>query len=192
MNKIAPPEAQIPLESVLIGNGIFAETVQATSSYDISCTNATGLGPLLADDVCSRMADAVPRCEYLLRACEDYPDPLVCNAAGDFCGAELEAPYVRSGLNYYDVSKPCDGPLCYPIMKSITAFLRLGRVREAFGVNPQTPEFEACSNRVGGDFQAVNDGLIDTRPFVASLLHSDIRVMIYVGTYDWICKTSIH
>lgn len=188
MNQIAPPEAKIPLESVLIGNGIFASTVQTTSSYDISCTNATGIGPLLGDAVCSRMSNAVGRCEYLLKACEDYPDPLICDAASDFCGDELETPYIRSGRNYYDVSKPCMGPLCYPIMKSITAFLRSNRVREAFGVNPDTPKFEACSNEVGRNFAKVNDGLIDTRPFVASLLHSDIRVLIYVGTYDWICN----
>lgn len=187
MNKIAPKEAQIPLESVLIGNGIFADTKQASSSYDISCTNATGIGPLLKDDVCERMADAVPRCEYLLKACTDYPDPLICNGAVDFCSTELDNPYFDSGLNYYDVSKPCDGPLCYPIMRSITTFLRLDRVRKAFGVNPETPQFEACSNKVGSDFRAVNDGLIDTRPFVTSLLHSDIRVMIYVGTFDWVC-----
>jgi hypothetical protein len=34
----------------------------------------------------------------------------------------------------------------------------------------------------------VNDFVIDTRPYVASLLHSGIRVLIYVGTYDWICN----
>lgn len=188
MNKISPPDAQIPLESVLIGNGIFASTVQTTSSYDISCTNATGIGPLLEDSVCKNMSKAVGRCEYLLKACDEFPDPLICQTAEDFCGNELEMPYIRSGLNYYDVSKPCDGPLCYPIMNSITTFLRRDSVREAFGVNPETPKFEACSNKVGREFQKVNDGFIDTRPFVVSLLHSDIRVLIYVGTYDWICN----
>lgn len=189
MNQIAPPEARIPLESVLIGNGIFAETVQASSAYDIVCTNATGIGPVLKPDVCAKMADAVPRCEYLMKACEGYPDPLICDSASDYCEKELEQPYFRSGLNYYDVSKKCDGPLCYTITSSITTFLRLDSVREAFGVDPNTPKFESCSNSVGNYFRAVNDGLIDTRPFVAKLLHSDIRVMIYVGTYDWVCIT---
>jgi cathepsin A (carboxypeptidase C) len=188
MNRIAGPDAQIPLESVLIGNGIFAETVQATSSYDISCTNATGIGPLLDDDVCRKMSHAVGRCEFLLKACENYPDPLICETAVDYCGNELQMPYVRSGRNYYDVSKPCNGPLCYPIIGSITSFLRRDSVRDAFGVNPDSPKFEACSGKVGREFSRVNDGLIDTRPFVAKLLHSDVRVLIYVGTYDWICN----
>lgn len=42
MNQISPKDQQIPLESVLIGNGIFSDTVQTTSYYDIPCTNATG------------------------------------------------------------------------------------------------------------------------------------------------------
>lgn len=188
MNQISSSEAQIPLESVLIGNGIFANTVQATSSYDISCTNATGIGPLLNSTVCARMESSVGRCEYLLKACDAYPDPLICNAAGDFCGDELEMPYVESGRNYYDVSKPCEGPLCYPIMKDITKFLTTDRVRTAFGVNPDAPKFEACSGKVGRQFARANDGLIDTRPYVAALLHAGIRVQIYVGTYDWICN----
>jgi cathepsin A (carboxypeptidase C) len=188
MNQQAPPEAQIPLESVLIGNGIFANTVQATSSYDISCTNATGIGPLLDDAVCKEMAAAVPRCEVLLKACEIFPDPLICDTAEDYCGAKLEMPYVRSGRNYYDISKPCNGPLCYPIMASITTFLRRESVRTAFGASPDSPQFEACNSKVGKEFRKVNDRLIDTRPFVAALLHSNIRVLIYVGTYDWICN----
>lgn len=138
MNKIAPPEAQIPLESVLIGNGIFADTIQLTSSYDISCTNATGIGPLLEDDICANMSAAVPRCEHLMKACGEYPDHLICGAAERFCRVELENPYTSSGLNYYDVSKPCDGPLCYPEVGWITDFLRQESVRDAFGVSPDS------------------------------------------------------
>ncbi len=188
MNQVSTLEEQIPLESVLIGNGIFSDSKQASSYYDIPCTNVTGLGPLLDSKVCDRMAVAVGRCEYLTEACDAYPDPLICRAAAGFCSDELETPYAESGLNYYDVSKPCDGYLCYPIMDSVTKFLRTDAVREAFGVDKNAPKFEGCSNKVGREFEKVNDFIIDTRPFVASLLHSGIRVLIYVGTYDWICN----
>jgi len=97
-------------------------------------------------------------------------------------------PYIRSGLNYYDISRPCDGYLCYPIMASITKYLRTDKVKEAFGVDKRAPNFQACNNKVGREFEKVNDFLIDTRPYVATLLHSGIRVLIYVGTYDWICN----
>jgi carboxypeptidase C (cathepsin A) len=73
-------------------------------------------------------------------------------------------------------------------MTSITKFLRKEIVREAFGVDKRAPDFVGCSNKVGHEFQKANDFIIDTRPFVAALLHSGIRVLIYVGTYDWICN----
>jgi len=189
MNAISGSDEQIPLESVLIGNGIFSDTKQLTSSYDISCTNVTGIGPLLNSTVCDRMSAAVPRCEYLLDACHNYPDPIICGASRGFCDNELELPYIYSGLNYYDVSKPCIGYLCYPIMDSITTFLRTEAVRTAFGVDKAAPKFVGCNNKVGREFQKVNDYIIDTRPYVARLLHSGVRVLIYVGTYDWICKS---
>jgi carboxypeptidase C (cathepsin A) len=188
MNKLSTLDDQIPLESVIIGNGIFSDAKQGSSSYDISCTNVTGIGPLLDDKVCDRMANAVERCEYLLSACHAYPDPLICEASANFCGSELDMPYVRSGRNYYDISKPCDGYLCYPIIQSITKYLRTDKVRKALGVDELAPPFQGCSNKVGREFQKVNDYMIDTRPYVAALLDSGIRVMIYVGTYDWICN----
>lgn len=109
MNKIATLDEQVPLESVLIGNGIFSDTKQASSYYDIPCTNVTGIGPLLDSEVCERMAGAVGRCEYLMEACHAYPDPLICRASSKYCQDELETPYVRSGRNYYDISRPCEG-----------------------------------------------------------------------------------
>ncbi|KAG0649095.1 Carboxypeptidase Y [Hyphodiscus hymeniophilus] len=188
MNEVASLDDQIPLESVLIGNGIFSDTQQASSYYDIPCTNVTGIGPLLNSTVCDKMVDAVGRCEYLMAACHDYPDPIICQAATRYCGQELEVPYVESGRNYYDISKPCEGYLCYPIMNSVTKFLRTDKVRKAFGVDKAAPKFVGCSEKVGREFEKVNDFIIDTRPFVAALLHSGIRVLIYVGTYDWICN----
>lgn len=187
-NSILPLDQQIPLESVLIGNGIFTDRIQKTSSYDISCTNITGVGPLLDSATCSNMSEAVGRCEYLLEACDAYPDPLVCDASYEFCDREFDLPFEESGLNYYDVSKPCEGYLCYPIMSSITKYLRTDRVREAFGVDEEAPQFVGCSDKVGQEFSNAHDGYIDTRPYVADLLHSGIRVLIYVGTFDWICN----
>lgn len=36
-----------------------------------------------------------------------------------FCTTELMDPFDSTGLNYYDISQPCEGPieetLCYPI-----------------------------------------------------------------------------
>jgi len=149
MNAIAGPDEQIPLESVLIGNGIFADVKQTTSAYDIPCTNVTGIGPLFNSTVCEKMAASVGRCEYVLEACDKYPDPIICGASLQFCVDKLWMPYFESGLNYYDISKPCVGNLCYPIEDSITTFLRTDAVRTIFGVDKAAPKFQSCSNKVG-------------------------------------------
>jgi len=46
-NAKASSDEQVPLESVMIGNGIFDNLRQQSSSWEISCTNVTGIGPLL-------------------------------------------------------------------------------------------------------------------------------------------------
>lgn len=43
-----------------------------------------------------------------------------CEAASSFCSSEIMSPYFSTGLNYYDISKPCEdvANLCY----SVTAY----------------------------------------------------------------------
>jgi len=188
MNKVSTLDDQIPLESVLIGNGIFSDIKQSSSYYDIPCTNVTGVGPFLNASVCSQMAGAVQRCDYLISACNAYPDPLICRTARKYCTEELEMPYIQTGRNYYDITKSCEGSLCYPILDSVDKFLRTDSVRAAFGVDKAAPKFKACNDDVGREFDKANDHFIDTRSFVTSILDSGIRVLIYVGTYDWTCN----
>jgi hypothetical protein len=49
--------------------------------------------------------------------CSNIYDELSCGAAILFCYKELMDPYDATGLNSYDMSKPCEDPeaLCYPI-----------------------------------------------------------------------------
>ena len=178
----------VPLASVMIGNGIFDPLRQSTSVWDITCTNVTGVGPVLNKTVCDKMASNIDRCEYLWGACYDYPDPYICDAAEGFCQEFLDEPYFLSGLNYYDISKPCDGPLCYKEVGAITKYLNREDVRDAFGVDKAVKRFDACSNAVGRDFHRAGDGNIPTTTYTTYLLNKGLRVLMYVGTYDWICN----
>jgi carboxypeptidase C (cathepsin A) len=103
---------------------------------------------------------------------------------------ELEQPFWGTGLNPYDISKPCDGPieetLCYPATKYISTFLNLLKTRKMLGVSNRVPEYSGCSDAVGSDFQSHLDMAKITTPYVEALLERGIRVLIYVGTNDWI------
>ena len=178
----------VPLASVIIGNGIFDPLRQATSGWDMTCTNVSGIGPVLDAATCEKMASKIDRCEYLWTACYQFPDPLICQAANNFCGEHMDQPYINTGLNYYDISKPCDGPLCYKEVGTITKYLNREDVRAAFGVDTAVKRFEACSNAVGRDFSRVGDRDIPTTTYTTYLLNKGLRILVHSGTYDWICN----
>ena len=41
---------------------------------------------------------------------------------------------------------------------------------------------------MGADFRSAQDTLHPTKGYVAALLERGIKVLIYVGSYDWICN----
>ena len=191
-NELAVKEGRahdiVPLSSVMIGNGIFDPLRQATSTWDVTCTNVTGVGPVLNKNICDTMALSIDRCEYLWSACYEYPDELICLAANHFCHQYIEKPFLVTGRNVYDISKPCYGAFCYKEVDAITKYLNRQDVRDAFGVDKAVKSFAACSDKIGRDFSRVGDGNIPTTTYTGKLLNKGLRVLIYVGKLDWICN----
>lgn len=134
------------------------------------------------------MAKQIPRCERLWNTCYTNPDPEICRVANSICSDAFDGPYTESGLNYYDVSKPCSGDLCYEIEDSIQTYLNREDVRKAFGVDREVKKFVSCSGSVGNAFDKIGDYNLPTTTFVRDLLENELRVLMYVGTYDWICN----
>jgi len=135
---------------------------------------------------------ALPRClDMLNKECVEHFDEISCSAANKMCEKEIEEPFWQSGLNPYDISQNCDGgmeTLCYPILKDITSFLDLPDIREALGIAPHIGNFSSCSSDIGMDFGKHLDHLQLTKYYVEGLLERGIQVLVYVGTYDWICN----
>jgi carboxypeptidase C (cathepsin A) len=46
----------------------------------------------------------------------------------------------------------------------------------------------ACDPGVGSAFDQTRDSLHDSQDYVGGLLERGVRVLIYVGTHDWICN----
>jgi len=181
----------INLTSAIIGNGITDPFTMQDGYYNLTCTSST-VPPVLDISSCVRMKKALPRCKKWLKdACIDMYDEMNCGAASDFCSNELSNPYIATGLNYYDITRPCGDPasLCYPVITTISRFLDRPDIREKLGVDLHVPKpFSACSDTVGSAFSATRDGLHSSMDYVAALLERRVRVLIYVGTYDWICN----
>ncbi|KAK0448417.1 serine carboxypeptidase [Desarmillaria tabescens] len=71
----------------------------------------------------------------------------------------------------------------------IRQYLDDPNVRTLLGVDPSlTTNFTSCNPDVGDDFRATQDRLHPTKDYVAALLERGVKVLIYVGSYDWICN----
>ncbi|TFK48038.1 hypothetical protein OE88DRAFT_1665085 [Heliocybe sulcata] len=183
----------INLSSVMIGNGITDPFTLMSSYYDMECTPAS-VAPILDISTCVRMKQAIPRCQKLMKeSCQDVFDAISCEEAMAICSMEIEEPFFTTGMNPYDISKVCDGPieetLCYPVTKTIGQFLDRPDIRAEIGVDPAiTSNFTSCSTAVGYAFSLTDDRLFPTYLYVAGLLERGVNVLIYVGSYDWICN----
>ncbi|KAE9394303.1 serine carboxypeptidase [Gymnopus androsaceus JB14] len=162
----------IKLTSVMIGNGLTDFETALPSQYDMACTPAS-VEPVLDISTCVTMKNNLPRCKKWFReSCVDQYDVVNCNAAASFCQSTLGDPFHASGTrNPYDISVPCNGTLdttlCYPVTVSISNFLSRPDVRAQLGVD---------------------DTLHTSKYHVSALLDRGVRVLIYVGSYDWICN----
>ncbi|KAA1475366.1 serine carboxypeptidase [Dentipellis sp. KUC8613] len=190
---IAAGLTPINLTSVMIGNGATDTVTSFTSYFDMTCTPVS-VAPVLDISTCVRMKKAVPRCEkWMKEACIDQFDSMNCEAASNFCETELFDPFMASGTNLYDISKPCDGPLdetlCYPITQVISKYLDNKDLRTRLGVDPSVSKnFSSCSDAVGNAFRLSGDVLQDSTEYIAALLERGVDVLIYVGDYDPICN----
>ena len=71
-------------------------------------------------------------------------------------------------------------------LRNIASFLDLPDVRKTLGIASHIGNFTSCSSDIGMDFGKHLDHLQLTKYYVEGLLERGIRVLVYVGTYDWI------
>ncbi|KAK0188280.1 serine carboxypeptidase [Armillaria mellea] len=190
---LAAGQTPINLTSVMIGNGITDSITTLLSYFDMQCT-AASVPPILDISMCVNMKSTLSRCEkWMTDSCIDQFDSINCGAAYSFCSSVFSAPYRQTGMNPYDMSRKCDGDisetLCYPVTKYIRQYLDDPTIRSLLGVDPSlTSNFTSCNSAVGADFRRAQDTLHPTKDYVAALLERGIKVLIYVGSYDWICN----
>ncbi|KAF8880906.1 serine carboxypeptidase [Gymnopilus junonius] len=167
----------INLQSVMIGNGMTDSFKMILSYYDMACSPAS-VDPIVNIATCVGMKSTLQRCQsWMKEACEDQYDAINCGAAYQFCRSVYSQPYSDTGRNPYDISKPCEGKiqetLCYPQTKRDPSI---------------TQNFTSCNLDVQSAFVSTQDILHPTKDYVAALLERGVRVLIYVGSYDWICN----
>ncbi|KAJ6602827.1 serine carboxypeptidase [Mycena vulgaris] len=177
----------INLTSVMIGNGMTDVPTMIPAWYEMQCSPAS-VAPVQDIQTCVQMKARLPRCvKWLKESCQDQFDLINCEAAMTFCSVATMIPYFATGLNQYDITKKCgDSDLCYDEIDEIIKYLNQKDVQALLGVDVST--YDSCSNDVGRDFSLTLDMMKGATDYVGALLERGVRVLIYAGTYDWVCN----
>ncbi|KZV59827.1 alpha/beta-hydrolase [Peniophora sp. CONT] len=143
----------VNLTSITIGNGNTDMSALWQGAYELVCTSTT-VTPVLPIRECIHMKHEVQQCRQQMKEhCEDRFDLKPCRDAFNRCDTAIMDPYRKTGLNIYDISRPCEGGsenLCYPVTAEITAYLSRPDVRALLGVDAQVPEeYALCNMSVG-------------------------------------------
>lgn len=178
-------DRNINLQSIMIGNGCTDSAIQQDYYQPMACGKG-GYPSVLSDSECQSMKNAMPRCKQLTKACEEKQSMWTCTPASIYCNNALMGPYMRTGLNPYDIRKPCGrSALCYTEMEDLTEYLNRRNVLDALGV--EVDDFTMCSDRVGRDFSYNYDMSQPVIKLIPDIL-DQIPVLVYAGDADFICN----
>eukprot|EP00541_Cyclophora_tenuis_P000507 CAMPEP_0116568926 /NCGR_PEP_ID=MMETSP0397-20121206/15973_1 /TAXON_ID=216820 /ORGANISM="Cyclophora tenuis, Strain ECT3854" /LENGTH=532 /DNA_ID=CAMNT_0004096361 /DNA_START=33 /DNA_END=1631 /DNA_ORIENTATION=- len=176
------------LSGLAVGNGLTAPEEQYKWYPEMAFNNSHGI-KAVNKETYETMKAVVPQCVKLIHQCnkgDNMIDDFACQSAFEICNLGLTSPYQATGLNPYDIRKPCGSfPLCYDFSAE-TRFMDSQATREALGVVRQSHKWESCNMGINLKFHT--DWMKDFSHFVADLLNDDIPVLIYAGDVDFICN----
>ena len=175
---------KINLKGLGVGNGLTDPLVQYRYYPQMAMNNTYDI-KTVSEDTYARMVKMVPICEALIVACQGNTS--MCLPADDFCNLALTTPFYKTGLNPYDIRKPCgDSDLCYDF-SNLDIFLNLESTREALHVSDKVETWQACSTAVDLAIAPV-DWMKRFEQVVPPMVEGGIRVLIYAGDVDFICN----
>ncbi|KAF8599602.1 serine carboxypeptidase [Ceratobasidium sp. AG-I] len=183
----------INLKSVLIGNGVTDFKSMYEAYYYMQCMNIS-MSPVQDISKCVLMRHQLSRCLGLFQTeCIERFDKVGCMLAASFCDSVIFNSFFSTGRNPFDMTKSCSPEQyattsCYEPKKYIADFLDRPDIRDALGVDPSIGNFTGCSSQVDKNFYNQLDLYHPTQLYVSGLLERGVRVLIYAGTYDYMCN----
>lgn len=142
-------DPHINLQGVGVGNGLTDPVIQYQYYAEMAMNNSYGI-KCVSEDAYANMVKHTPTCVKLARACQ--MNVTACEPADDYCQIFLTMPYYNTGLNPYDIRKPCgDSDLCYDFT-NIETFLNLQSTRDALHVSDKVEKWESCNTKVNAAF----------------------------------------
>ncbi|EXJ90487.1 hypothetical protein A1O1_03590 [Capronia coronata CBS 617.96] len=194
-NKIHPHRPQIPLQSVLIGNGFVSPMDTTFGYYETLCTTKPGVeAPVFNETRCTIIAETLPRCLYVHEACYKYPDEKLCKAADEICISIRDLYDQEAGAGSrdpYDITRKCEVEhLCYDGAVEVETYLNQPHILESLGIPDVLGNFSIESPQIVDNFKKGNDLYANTMEQVKYTLENGVDVLIYNGNLDLACNTA--
>ena len=191
------PEFKIRLASVMIGNGFVSPLDTLYGYYDTLCTTKPRLiAPVFNATRCAQIADAMPRCAHLHKACYEYEDAIICQAVDNFCMTEIRDLYDdevgAGGRDPFDVTRICEvDEYCYRSALYINDYMNTAYARSALDAPEGAANFNLMSTDVYDRFAGGSDMYVNTVKEVKYILESGgVDVLVYNGNLDLTCNTA--
>ncbi|KAK7420506.1 hypothetical protein QQX98_002704 [Neonectria punicea] len=191
------PEFIIPLKTIMIGDGFVSPMDTTWGYYETLCKVLPGQkAPVFNETRCSAIAEALPRCMYVHKACYDYPDPLICQAADSFCMTQIRNLYDSEagagGRDPFDVTRTCEvDEFCYLGVIGIQDYMNTPAVWSMIEPPAAVTNFSIMSFDISKAFLAGADMYVNTAREVKYVLEEGgVDVLIYNGNLDLACNTA--
>ena len=178
---------KMPLAGLSTGNGMTQPEVQLQWYGKLSyewCKTVKG-EPCISESTYNTMQSQIPQCVSLIQTCNANANASGCQDAMNYCLNTQLAPFEQTGLNVYDIRKPCVGQLCYNFTQAV-AFMNRQDVQQSLGVASEHITWQTCNMQVNQMFG--KDWMRNFDQYVKDLLNSEIRVLVYSGDVDFICN----
>ncbi|KAL3778858.1 hypothetical protein HJC23_001469 [Cyclotella cryptica] len=176
------------LKGLAVGNGLTNPEIQYQYYSEMAFKNSHNI-QVIDENTYNGMKTAEPICVKGIQQCNDGDGMLngvACQAAFYGCNMALTSPYRMTGLNPYDIRKPCgDNPLCYDF-SHVEKFMNSDTTKKALHVDTHNPTWQTCNMMINMSFHT--DWMKDFSGYVADLLNDGIPALIYAGDVDFICN----
>jgi cathepsin A (carboxypeptidase C) len=135
----------INLKGLGVGNGLTDPLIQYRYYPQMAMNNTYNI-KTVSEETYAHMVDRVPKCDALIIACQNNVS--MCMVADDYCNLALTTPYYNTGLNPYDIRKPCgESDLCYDFT-NLDVFLNLESTRQTLHVSDKVDKWVSCNTAV--------------------------------------------
>lgn len=175
---------RIKLKGISIGNGFVDPLTQYESFAPFAYANN-----LITRDQFDVMNATLPGCLSLIRECRQSTRAgwHACVEAHVTCMYSQLLPIAWSGVNMYDLRRPCGiDPLCYDF-SHIDRFLKQSKVRKAYGVGER--KWQTCNRHVNLNLAIAGDWMTSFAKDIPNLLDEhNLRILVYAGDQDVICN----